>query len=201
MTSTWRTFIAIKLDDTIQENIHTAISTLQRTLPPHAIRWELSENLHLTVKFLGDTPQSLIPDIQSKLQIISKEQLLFSVEVVGTGCFPNTSNPRILWLGLNNPSGELNKLQQDVEDVMVEFGFSKDQHPFKPHLTIGRIKRHIDKQIIHQIGQGIRNSNVKTITKWECKAIHLIKSTLTSNGARYTSLAQFSFHSEKKQKE
>ncbi len=201
MASTWRTFIAIKLNDSIRENILAAISTLQRTIPSHAIRWEPSENLHLTLKFLGDTPQSLISNIQEKLQIIANEQPIFSVEVNRAGCFPNMSNPRILWLGLHNPSGELNKLQQDVEDIMVEFGFSKEQRPFKPHLTIGRVGRHIDKQILHQIGEGIRNSNVKNITIWDCNAIHLIKSTLTSNGARYTSLAQFSFHSEKKQKE
>jgi 2'-5' RNA ligase len=194
VVSHWRTFIAIELSDSVRETIQNAITTLQGSVPSHAIRWVSANNLHLTLKFLGDTPQAQIQAIQTQLHTTAKKQHPFTIEVADSGYFPNMSNPRVIWLGLKNASGELNTLQQAVENIMVEFGFAKEKRPFKPHLTVGRVKQHIDKQILTKIGQELNRNRLGSLAIWECNLISFIKSDLTPNGALYTTLAQLPFN-------
>ena len=194
MVNYWRTFIAIELNDSVRETIHNAITTLQASIPSHAIRWVSTENLHLTLKFLGDTPQMQAQDIQAQLQTIDQNQHPFTTEIVGCGCFPNVSNPRVVWLGLQNASDELIRLQQAVETNMMRFGFAREKRPFKPHLTVGRVKQHIDKQTLKKIGQGLKRAHLGKLAIWKCDAISFIKSDLTPSGAQYTTLAQLPFN-------
>ncbi|MCB9437036.1 MAG: RNA 2',3'-cyclic phosphodiesterase [Anaerolineales bacterium] len=190
-----RLFIAIELSAPIRAAIGHAMDTLQQATPRHAIRWVPSENLHLTLKFLGDTPETQVEAIRQALGKAVEGQQAITLRVEGNGCFPNIRRPRVIWLGLNDSANRLVPLQTAIEAAIAPLGFPTDQRPFSPHLTLGRVKDHTPVEMLTQIGHGIQNKPMGLITTWPCQAVSLMKSDLRPSGAVYTQLAHYTFNS------
>ncbi len=104
------------------------------------VRWVKHSNLHLTVKFLGFTPENHIESLSEDLDSIAKANNPFDLSVSGTGCFPSEIKPSVLYLGLSGKIQKLSKLVKDTEALMKERGYPKLENDYFPHITVARIK-------------------------------------------------------------
>lgn len=185
-----RLFVAVELPDNIRDHISGAIDRLQQAVPRHAIRWVPLQNLHLTLKFLGDVPETQIDQIRSNLDHAVARHRTFAFNVAGAGCFPTPKKPRVLWLGLHDDKHALLPLRDDIERLIAPLGFPTEKRPFSPHLTVGRVKRHIQGTKLTDIGNGVQKVAIGQLAQWQCSSISLMQSTLTPDGAIYTCLSQ-----------
>jgi 2'-5' RNA ligase len=135
---TLRTFIALDMPPEIKVALEKYVQPLKSLRG--RVSWVKPQNLHLTLKFLGDTPADRIDEIAAALQEAASSAAPFSAAVSDSGVFPNDEHPRVLWIGINEKSGTLLKLAQDLDTRMQQFGFAKEKRFFAPHLTIGRAK-------------------------------------------------------------
>jgi 2'-5' RNA ligase len=135
---TLRTFIALDMPPEIKAALEKYVQPLKSLRG--RVSWVKRENLHLTLKFLGDTPANRVDEIATALQEITATSTPFSADIAGSGAFPNDQAPRVLWVGINDASGTLLKLAKAIDECMHRFGFAKEKRDFTPHLTIGRVK-------------------------------------------------------------
>ena len=184
-----RTFIAIKLDETI----NAALADLQRQLkakaPQGSVRWVRPEGIHLTLKFLGDVPVNRIEEIKQALIQACVGFPAFSFSVGGLGCFPNPRRPRVVWVGVQEESGTLAGLQKAIEDGMEKLGFAPEGRRFHAHLTLGRTQRRASSGDVRRLGQLVSEAEIGPLGQMEARAVSLIKSDLRPTGAVYTQLA------------
>ncbi len=189
--TTIRTFVAIELSDPAR----TALTELQHHLragtPAHNVRWTATENIHLTLHFLGDTDLNKISKIEEILQLTAAAYSPFSLALAGLGCFPNTRRPRIVWVGVTGDTNSLAALHHDLgERLKGKIGFKPEARPYAPHLTIGRVKKGIPPGHLSQIGENIEReqTGVGPLAALQVAEISLIKSELMSTGPVYTPL-------------
>ena len=184
---TVRAFIAIELDKQLCGKLGDLQDRLRADVPPGLVRWVHPEGIHLTLKFLGDVPAGKVPEIARAVQQACKKHVSFECAVSGLGCFPNTARPRVVWVGIEEPSGVLAALQRDVDRAVSPLGFEPEQRQFHPHLTLGRIKSH-DREAIAALGEYISRARVH-VGSIQANAVHLMRSELLPGGAAYTALA------------
>ena len=177
-----RTFICIELTKDIKEKI----SVLQAELKSHKadIRWTRPDSIHLTIRFLGDVEESLIKDIAQNLKAAINKQK-FEISVKGTGAFPNFRRPKVLWIGIFDPEGHLQQLNEIIENELAKLGFAKELRKFSPHLTIGRVKSMLNVNRIASDLQ-IREFDAGTFTANE---VVIMQSDLKPSGPVYTPLS------------
>jgi len=171
-----RLFTAIKLPDDIIEVITVLQPEISRYLRVKDVK---RENLHLTLKFLGEFDDARLGDLIHSLSMVSLKP--FKVELAGLGCFPLCASPRIVWVGCVGGSGEVESLHAQIESATLGFGFSED-HRFHPHITLARVKSAFDLNgfrsfLGEHAGSGFGSFQV------EC--FQLFKSTLSPNGPSY----------------
>ena len=132
-----RTFIAIKIHP--GEKMLMILDYFKQTLSAEKIKWVNSEIMHITLAFLGDTDEKIIPAISEKIHRISIDYSPFELVFRSAGVFKNFRDPRVIWIGTEtNPV--LQKIKTRIDDELSEYGFEKELREFRPHLTFGRIK-------------------------------------------------------------
>ena len=146
------------------------------------------EGVHLTLKFLGDTPLDKIDRIQAALVQAASQVEPFTFNVSGLGCFPNSRRPRVLWVGIQEPTGRLARLRDLIEDCVAPVGFPTERRSFHPHLTLGRVQRHASKSEVREIGEVVATSITGTVAEVAVTSVAHIKSDLRPSGAVYTTL-------------
>jgi 2'-5' RNA ligase len=142
------------------------------------VRWVGAENVHLTLKFLGDVDEALLADLKAALAAVAASAGPFALSLKGGGCFPNARAPRVIWIGLAEGAEEASALAAAVERALEPLGFVREKRPFRPHLTIGRVKD----------VQQLKEYDVPPAT---AEAVALIKSTLTPEGSIYQEIGRF----------
>jgi 2'-5' RNA ligase len=135
-----RIFIAIDISDETREAAANYIKRMSEKCPLAPVKWERPEKLHLTIKFLGSTDEATIPDVIDIVSQNAEKSRPFEIDVGGTGTFPSAKNPRVLWLGVNEPTGALKDLATRIDKDCVAIGFEPEPRAFKPHLTLARIR-------------------------------------------------------------
>lgn len=188
-----RTFVAIKLNDDLTHSLDRLMDDLRPRLPARSVRWVDASKIHLTLKFLGDVGPSQIAPITEALEIAAGHAEPFSFELSGLSCFPNTRRPRVVWVGVHEPSGVLRTLHKAVDTELKGLGFEPERRAFSPHLTLGRVRRDASSSAVREIGQVIESLTVDAIGRQGVTAVHLFKSDLRPSGAVYTSLAELHF--------
>lgn len=183
-----RAFIAIELTEEIHNNLKKLQESLKDTMPD--VRWVKYGNVHLTLKFLGDTKVSMLDAIGKAIQSIADKHSSFTISLAGLGAFPNSRKPSVIWTSIENGKEEVAKLAMEVELAMERFGFPKEKRAFKPHLTIGRVR-----EIKHpsEMTKALENPNVGEIGEFNADRISLIKSQLDPSGSIYTTLSEGMF--------
>ncbi len=178
-----RTFIAIDLP----ESIPTAIQTIQTDLRSSGFKakWARPENVHLTLKFLGDVDTHLITKINASIKTSVKEIASFRLGGRGLGVFPNSRRPRVLWMGLFGQIGALLRLQKNIDAQLALLGFAREKRTFTGHLTIARIKGKVPLQ---QVNRMLTQYETFVTEPFIVKKVILFKSQLTPDGSIYTRL-------------
>jgi len=133
-----RTFIGVSAPKQCWDIKQMLISTMEDDNID--IRWVKHLNLHLTLKFIGDTPENDIEELSNDLRDIIKNHNSFKMSVSGTGCFPNENKPSVLYLGIKNEEERLESLYNDIEAFFSNRGYLSSKNIFLPHITIARIK-------------------------------------------------------------
>ena len=133
-----RTFIAIPAPHKVKNVKQMLISTMENE--KSEIRWVKHNNLHLTIKFLGFTPENKIEEISNDIDKIVKSHNSFHLSISDTGCFPNKTKPSVLYLGIDGDLSSLFSLVSDTEELFLKKGYPKLQNDFFPHVTLARIK-------------------------------------------------------------
>jgi RNA 2',3'-cyclic 3'-phosphodiesterase len=182
-----RCFIAINIPETIKKEIGKLVETLIKH--DADVKWVTTANLHLTLKFLGDTPEMAIPQIQKALSTVVSSYKPFYIKIGGTGVFPNRKYPRVYWIGIEG-DGTLKNLKEDIENSMINFGFNKEDKDFNPHLTIGRV-RSLKGSIktFNELGA----FQEKEFGVINVESIKIMKSDLKPKGPEYTCLHEIQF--------
>ena len=180
-----RCFIAIDMSGDIKKAIADVIERCGEK--SKAVRWVTVENIHLTLKFLGDVKEDLIPDIEKGLAEISMRHGTLDVNIRGAGAFPNFKYPNVLWIGMDE-SEDLKRLYYDIEESMSGLGFEKEDRKFSPHLTIGRVK---DRKGIEPVIKELYTFKDAFFGSIEVKEVLLMRSILKPTGAEYSKIADF----------
>ena len=192
LSNTFRLFIAIEIPHRLKSEFHDLGKSF-RPREHEMVRWIESEAMHLTLKFLGDTPIDRVPEITTALQRAALSTGKFSIRVGRTGCFPSFRNPRICWVGLSGELRRLEQLQGRVEGAMVALGFERESLKFKPHVTVGRTRPGVRGRFAEDVGASWQHAPLhSTGQSLPVSAIALYRSyidTRNKDRARYEQLA------------
>ncbi len=179
-----RLFIAVELPDAARE----LLAAVQRELrqADAQVKWSKPENIHLTLKFLGDTPQGSASDLSAALDEAAARHPAHTARVAEVGAFPNTRRPRVIWVGLDEPTGQLLALQRNVDEA-TSYLVEPDTRGFAAHLTLGRVTVKGGRNLGQLSGlmDGYRLASSVDIPVNE---IVLIRSQLSRSGPTYTPL-------------
>lgn len=178
-----RCFVAVELNDGIKEKLTKAQELFRRL--DGKITLVKPSQMHLTLKFLGEVPDSQITEIAGKMKSAAGKIKPFDCEIEGLGAFPKPESPKILWIGIKQ-NDSLAELFHSIEDELVKIGFPSEQRDFKPHLTIARIRGRINRFLCRQIiTENINfSAGVQPVDNFI-----LVSSELRPSGAVYTQLA------------
>lgn len=181
-----RLFIAVNLEEELKKKIVPFQEELKKTGAD--VKWVAVENLHLTLKFLGEVTEEKIYSIEQVVVPILKNFSSFEMRLSGFGVFPNFNYPRVIWLGIEESSEKLKMLSEKIEDSLVPLGFDKENRPFTAHLTLGRMrslknKQELIKKIVEKKDQEIGIQKVEKI--------YLMQSFLKPTGPIYTPVKEW----------
>lgn len=147
--------------------------------------WTKPEGFHLTLHFFGEVAQPKIPEIMTTLTSMVKNTSAFQLSFSDAGAFPNVKNARVVWIGVSGETDKLLNLQSSVESSIVGLGFKRENRPFVPHLTLGRIKNIQSRE--EWLNGFNRVQHFKT-QNFFVRTVHLMKSDLKPSGAVYTEI-------------
>lgn len=184
-----RAFVAITLPFEIKSELNAIIQKF-KAQQVKGVRWVAVENIHLTLKFLGDTSQEDLGKISKILQIECTAHPCFSVEVAGLGAFPNPRRPRIIWVGLKAPSA-LKNLAACIESAAETIGVQPEERGFFPHLTLGRVKNDVSSSDLLNLSTALNSITVESAGVFTVSQLTLFRSDLRPTGPIYSILAQF----------
>lgn len=181
-----RLFLAIDLPGEIKTSIRGAVQELEGI--GARVVWTRLENLHLTLKFLGNTSVEQLDKVKSLLDDVAEQSPSFKVTLKGLGGFPNEKKPRIVWMGVDQGENELKRLFYLMEQAVVPIGFKEEKNEFLPHLTLGRIKL---PKTNKELEQKIVQERERSFGEWQVNSFKLFESLLTREGPVYQVLDEF----------
>jgi RNA 2',3'-cyclic 3'-phosphodiesterase len=186
----FRTFIAIELPANLRANIAAYIQHLRREIPDVRASWNREENLHLTLKFLGDVPIARVQQISESVELAAQPFQPFELVVTGCGIFPPRGRPNVLWLGVSDLSNNLGRLHHGVEEQCELMGFERESRPFHPHLTIARLRR---PQGASQLGELHKQFSFGPAA-FTVSEVVVFRSELLPAGSRHTAVSRHKLH-------
>jgi RNA 2',3'-cyclic 3'-phosphodiesterase len=183
-----RAFIAFDLSPEIYQRLDAVIADLKMRLPGVAVRWVPALNIHVTLKFLGDVSVANLDVLKKILRREAANHHSFEISVGELGAFPSIHRPRVIWVGVKAPP-ELAAIQRSIENETTSLGYSPDDRPFSPHLTIGRVARSAGPDDAHRIGEVLAASKVGFLGVTWVQVVNLYRSDLQTGGAQYSQLS------------
>lgn len=189
-TPSLRLFIAVELSAEVRQALARLQQDLQRQLPPKVVRWTNADGVHLTLKFLGDTPESRVAAITQGITSAAAGFAPFELRVAGLGCFPNPRQARVLWVGVPDVPKALAGLQRAVDLQMARLDFPRETRPFSPHLTLGRVNDRSSSAERQALAGLLMRKQVGDLGTVSVQEVVLFQSELRPGGAVYTELAR-----------
>lgn len=184
-----RIFTAIDISAEARTRISDYIEHLRGEFSQLRVGWEKTEKLHLTLKFLGDIEDNQLQNLQATVEKTARQISDFNLQILGTGVFPSSRKPRILWLGVGGEQGSLRKLNDILESECETVGFAREKRNFKAHLTIARLREpHKSVELAEFHAQ-----NNFTSPDFSVKELIVYQSRLLPNGSQYTPIFRVGF--------
>jgi 2'-5' RNA ligase len=178
----WRIFCAVDLPKSARMHLLEHIQRLQSVLPQVQASWSRDSNIHLTLKFVGETSREMVPDFSEAVSRAATNMVPFSVVLEGSGVFPKRRDPRVLWIGINDPEGKLAELHSRLEHESERAGFLREARLFHPHLTLARLRnQRFAREAVQVHEQLVFEPQTLTIAE-----LLVIRSELNSAGSKYT---------------
>ena len=184
-----RLFVALEIPAEVRANLAELIRQL-RAVAPQA-KWVRAENLHITLKFIGEVPVEKLDPIRGALSKARSDSLA-KLEFRGLGFFPSEKSPRVFWAGIK-ASANLKTLASEIESVLDKAGIPREQRTFSPHLTLARFE---SRKLPEKLRAAIQENSGREFGAFETKQFHLIESKLKPSGAEYTTVQSFPFVAE-----
>jgi len=135
-----RIFVAVDISEEARREAAAHIETLRNEFRAIRVGWDKPEKLHLTLKFLGDTDEKQLVELEKIAAEISAGITNFKLRITDTGVFPNARSPRVLWIDVEDERSGLAKINNRLEADCEKIGFARERRAFVPHLTIGRVR-------------------------------------------------------------
>jgi 2'-5' RNA ligase len=188
-----RCFVAVNFPGELREEVGKFTSSLVAV--GRGVRWVRPENIHLTLKFLGNVDQKVLPELSAALDGALAGHPPFGLTVKGTGVFPPRGRPRVVWVDLAGDAAALAALQSAVEGVLEPLGFPREKRPFTPHLTVGRVR---DPRRPGPLAAAIAAAGEREWGRCVVERVHLMRSELFPTGPRYSILHEVRLAGKKK---
>jgi len=177
-----RLFIATSLSEEVERYLGQIINDLRTH--GGSIKWVKPSSIHVTLRFLGDSPETIVPQLSELIDDVTDERSAVTTSLSKLGAFPNLRRPRVFWVGLGDGVEPLGEMAQLLEHGVRELGFEPDNKKFKPHLTLGRVRRGGG---IGDVPRAVESYRVDP-TPVTFDVIRLYQSTLTPAGPIYNCL-------------
>jgi len=181
-----RLFVALEIPPAVRENLAGLIRDLRAIAPQP--KWVRPENLHITLKFIGEVADTKLEAIRQALGEVRSEAPV-TLDFRGLGFFPNEKYPRVFWAGME-ASANLKGLATDIDRAMEKLGIPREQRPFSPHLTLARLQ---PPGLPEKLRSVIKENATRDFGALHINQFHLIESKLKPSGAEYTTLETFPF--------
>ena len=181
-----RLFFAVELPEEVRGRAAERAARLRRDFPQVKAGWERPEKMHVTLKFLGNVEAARVASLEAAAGRSTARLSSFDLTAEGAGSFPPHGPPRVLWLGLRDDTGGLALLQRRLEEECESVGFPREPRPFKPHLTLARVRA---PHGARELAEAHRRTPFGPIT-FQVSGLILIRSQLGPAGSRYTPLSQ-----------
>ena len=185
-----RLFVAIELSLEVKQALGSLQADLKRRLPPKVVRWTDPDSIHLTLKFLGDTPEDRVQAVTQGVLAAAAGLEPFALRVAGFGCFPNPRRARVLWVGIPDLPKPLAGAQRAIELQMARLDFAREARPFSPHLTLGRVNDRISPAERQTLADLLERTEASELGVAPVEEIVLFRSDLRPDGALHTALAR-----------
>ena len=185
-----RLFVAINLSPEIRRGVLDATGPLRERAPD--LSWMDEARLHLTLKFLGEQPDERLGEIKDVLASVAGRHRELVMDIGGVGAFPNFRRARVVWIGIaQEPRLEL--LHHDVEVACESIGFEVEGRPFRPHLTLARVKTPISDERARELSRLAKRTDYRS--DFIVRSVDLMRSELSANGSTYTTLVSAALRS------
>jgi 2'-5' RNA ligase len=184
----WRVFCAIELPESVRRYVLRHIAHLQETVPHAKASWARDSSLHLTLKFLGEIAKTSVAHLSQAASRAGAGVHPFVIRFEQTGKFPAHGQPRVLWVGINDPSAQLAELHARLEEESAKVGFARETRPFRPHLTLARLRDAENARALAAAHKQIEFEPVEI----EVSELLVIRSELSSEGSKYTIVSRHS---------
>ena len=186
---TVRLFVACEVPDDVKDTIADVIQQL-RAKSGVDVRWIRAEGVHVTLKFLGEVPVKKLPQVKLAVQEAVVGHSPFELEFSNIGTFGGREGLRIMWVGIAGDVLRLEALVRAVNAALAVVGFEPERRPFRPHLTLGRVRDEVATRRRAEIEVAVGKMAVPG-TGWRTAQVSLMRSRLTTQGATYDVLATF----------
>ena len=181
-----RTFFCLELPESAKKEISKTAKSIDS---PAYVKWVSPENLHITLKFLGDVNRKEVPAIKRKAKISSAQVSPFEMTIDKLSGFPNSGFPKVIWLGSDSAPGEIFRLQEDLESRLEDLGFEKENRDYVPHVTLGRTKEENETKI-EKLGSNLTGYGLETNWTVSVDQLTLMESNLKPHGPEYDPVFQ-----------
>jgi len=182
-----RIFIALELDTAMQQHLGGVIDRMERELP--ALRWVDPLGIHLTVAFLGELTDARVEEAIQATIVAARQVSPFDYRLTHLGVFGAIRQPRVIWMGIEEPTGTLVRLHERLKGELQRSGFELEMRPFSPHITLSRVKNPLNPAEQQTIQRLLNDSELQAPSpNYHVKQISVMKSELSRAGAKYTSL-------------
>ena len=180
-----RLFLAIDPGDECRRRLASAIAIVRSAT--NGVRWVRDGKLHITLAFLGEVDDARVDDVRKSTSKVAATHAPFSAAISGSGVFPDWRRPRVVWFGIQD-GGAMTQLGNDINAMCASLGFPLD-HPFRAHLTIGRIPRPMSSSQRDQLRKAL--AGLSEAHPFDAKRVILMRSTLAPSGSEYSEVGSF----------
>jgi RNA 2',3'-cyclic 3'-phosphodiesterase len=182
-----RTFIALELDESLQRYLGEIIRRMVQELP--GLHWVDPAGIHLTLAFLGELSDQQLAEATRAAELSAQSLPSFEYRLSHPGIFGSPRQPRVIWIGVEEPSGNLQLLHYQLNLELAQCGFEIDTRPFSPHLTLARIKAPLKPEELQRLQRLLAVQDRQPYSPLvRVRYLSVMKSELMRTGARYTSL-------------